>query len=467
MDRISKLTLPAIFGAALLAACGPTLEAPGEHETREQPLERICGANRYTGIQGVDVSTYQQNYDWQARKNEGIVFGIARVSNGTGIIDDYFDRNWSEMKDKGILRGAYQYFRPGQDATAQANLMVNKLGMLQPGDLPAVIDVETTDGESAATVRQKVRTWLEIVEAGTGRKPMIYTSGYFWRDEVGETGLGDYPLWVANYAAECPLVPDSNWDDWTLWQYCDGNPDYCDNGAGYDRNVFNGTMEELEALAGLNGYGATFVDQSFPLASTPLEMEAGETVSGWIELENTGGMPWGGQTHLATTEPRDRASVFADESWIAPNRPAVVDGVVAPGETYRFEFNLRAPDEPGEYAEFFGLVQDGTAWFSDAGHQGPADDQLQIAVTVTEAPGPTNNDTTDPDPEPTNNDTVDPDPMDVDDPTDDEPVVPGGAVPPLVGESPGIDGGCSHARGASNHGLLVLLGLAFAWLRRR
>ena len=32
------------------------------------------------------------------------------------------------MKAAGILRGAYQYFEPGQDATTQANLMVSKVG---------------------------------------------------------------------------------------------------------------------------------------------------------------------------------------------------------------------------------------------------------------------------------------------------------------------------------------------------
>ncbi len=456
-----------LLGAVLLTACGPSGESPG-YETRQQYFERICGPDKYQGPQGVDVSVYQQNFDWAARKAEGIQFGVARVSNGTQIIDEYFDRNWSEMKAKGIYRGAYQYFRPGQDAAAQANIMVNKLGRLGPGDMPAVIDVETTDGESAATVRAKVREWLQIVEAGTGKKPMIYTAAYFWRDNVGDTGLSDYPLWIANYGADCPLVPDG-WSKWTFWQYCDGNPDYCSNGAGFDRNVFNGTAEDLEAFAGAGGYGAGFVSQSFPLASMPFEMEAGETVSGYIELENTGALPWNDQTRLATTEPRDRDSAFADETWLAPNRPAAVSGTVAPGESHRFEFNLRAPAEPGTYMEYFGVVQEGTTWFSD--QQGPPDDQLQIAVTVVEGPA------------------VHPDPM-PENPTDpgvpEGPTVPGAGgdsdgpgtdvpgmqagesddLPPLLGPSPGTEGGCSQAPGEPTVPPALLV-LALFGLRRR
>ena len=192
----------------------------------------------------------------------------------------------------------------------------------------------------------------------------------------------------------------------------------------------------------------------------PLEMEAGETVSGYIELENTGAQPWDSQTRLGTTEPRDRTSVFADESWVAPNRPAAVVGTVPPGETYRFEFNLRAPDEPGQYSEFFGLVQEGTAWFSDPAHQGPPDDQLQIAVNVVER-----NDMNEPDP--TIDDADDPDPITDEEPTVEDPVLTGGSVPPLVGESPGVEGGCTQAGRSSNGGWLALVGVAFVWLRRR
>ncbi len=135
-------------------------------------VTKVCGPDKYAGPQGADVSKYQADFNWKAA---GVTFGYARISDGTTYIDSWFDANWKKMKDAGVLRGAYQYFRPGQSASAQANMVVQKVGKLGVGDLPCVIDVEATDGQSAASIASKVQTWLDIVEQGTGKRPVIYT----------------------------------------------------------------------------------------------------------------------------------------------------------------------------------------------------------------------------------------------------------------------------------------------------
>jgi MYXO-CTERM domain-containing protein len=129
-------------------------------------------------------------------------------------------------------------------------------------------------------------------------------------------------------------------------------------------------------------YAASFVGQSFPLASTALEMVEGQTIASYIELKNGGSKTWNTSTHLATTQPRDRNSAFAAVGWIAPNRPAGVTGTVAPGQSYKFAFDLHAPDKPGTYYEYFGVVQESVAWFSDPGQGGPPDDVLEVQVKV-------------------------------------------------------------------------------------
>jgi len=129
-------------------------------------------------------------------------------------------------------------------------------------------------------------------------------------------------------------------------------------------------------------YAASYVSQSFPLATTALTMEAGQVIPSYIELKNTGTKAWDSKTRLGTTQPRDRSSAFADATWLAPNRPAGVTGTVAPGATYKFEFDLAAPDKPGTYEEYFGVVEEGVAWFSDTGQGGPPDDQLEVKIVV-------------------------------------------------------------------------------------
>lgn len=345
-------------------------------------VTKVCGVDKYAGPQGADVSSWQGDFNWSTA---GVTYGYARISDGLNHIDNTFAANWAEMKSLGILRGAYQYFEPGQNATQQAEMMVQKVGgKLGPGDMPCMIDVEATGGQSPATIASKIKTWLDIVEAGTGKKPIIYTGSYFWQDNVQDTSFGAYPIWIAAYGPSCPSLP-AGWDNWTFWQYCNGQTEYCTNGKGWDRDVFNGTQAELEAFAGGNAaehYGAEFVSQSFPYAVEALVMKAGETLPASITLKNIGTKAWDTSTRLGTTEPRDRASVFADETWIGPNRPSGVSGSVAPGESYEFHFTFHAPAEPGTYFEYFGVLEEGVTWFSDAGQAGPADNQLQAQIEV-------------------------------------------------------------------------------------
>ncbi len=129
-------------------------------------------------------------------------------------------------------------------------------------------------------------------------------------------------------------------------------------------------------------YAAQFVKQSFPLASTALDMVEGQTIPSYIELKNVGTATWDSNTRIGTTEPEDRKSVFADSSWLAPDRPAGVTGKVAPGDTYKFAFNLHAPSKSGTYKEYFGVVQEGVTWFSASGEGGPADNDLEAKIVV-------------------------------------------------------------------------------------
>jgi MYXO-CTERM domain-containing protein len=60
-----------------------------------------------------------------------------------------------------------------------------------------------------------------------------------------------------------------------------------------------------------------------------------------------------------------------------------VAGTVLPGGTYEFKFDFHAPPTAGAYKEYFGLVQDGVAWFSDPGQGGPPDDDIEANIQVT------------------------------------------------------------------------------------
>ena len=199
---------------------------------------------------GIDVSYYQGDIDWNAVAADGVEYAIVRVSHSTQFFDPQFDTNLAGSRAAGLHTGVYQYFEPDEDPIAQADLLLDALGELQPGDLPPVIDVESTAGLPPAQVASAVRAWIDHVEAELGVPPIIYTGHYFWQDNVASAEFGGYPLWIAWYGVECPGNVPTGWSEWAFHQYCD-----CGNVAGVsgqvDVNRFNGSLADLAAIGAM------------------------------------------------------------------------------------------------------------------------------------------------------------------------------------------------------------------------
>ena len=243
------------FGCALLAAACSGDIGGSDNDTSADGLTRQCAAS--DTVKGIDVSKWQGDIDWTKAASDGIAFAFTRVSYGTSSNDSKFGRNWAGAGSAGLYRGAYQYFRAGQDAAEQANKVVDAVGVLGNGDLPVVLDIEEADDQSSATVLSKIREWLLIVEAGTGKTPIIYTGGYFWNSLKGGTEFAKYPLWIANYGASCPKMA-SGFSKWSFWQYSDEGSVSGISG-DVDLDVFNGSLKDLAALAGPTGESAVVV----------------------------------------------------------------------------------------------------------------------------------------------------------------------------------------------------------------
>ncbi|MEO8878083.1 MAG: GH25 family lysozyme [Polyangiaceae bacterium] len=243
--------------AAIIAGCS----APGAAEdtgNSDDELTRVCGAHTNGPTQGYDVSYYQGNFNWTSHK---VAFGAARISDGTGYVDPTFNANWANMKSNGVLRAAYQFFEPGENEVSQANLVISKVGKLKEGDLPVMLDIEVTGGQSPSTIQRKAQHWLDLVEAGTGRRPFVYSYGSFLETNLG-SGFGKYPLWIANYGPVCPSVP-RGWTNWVVWQYSDG-------GGSLDHDVYNGSLADMKAKYA-----------SDPIKVTGYLDSANTTVVGW------------------------------------------------------------------------------------------------------------------------------------------------------------------------------------------
>ena len=181
-------------------------------------------------------------------------------------------------------------------------------------------------------------------------------------------------------------IGNDRWDPWirTVTHYYNGcAPSYSCFSSRYAhyRDNTSGVFDEMGAdfWSVQTDWAAEYVAQSFPLASQPFPLEAGSTSVGYLEVRNAGAQTWRpGEVFLGTTEPRDVASLIAGPDWLASNRAATIDREVVPGATGRFNFTVRAPEATGEHSQYFNLVREGVAWFSDSG--GPPDRWIQLRV---------------------------------------------------------------------------------------
>ncbi len=108
----------------------------------------------------------------------------------------------------------------------------------------------------------------------------------------------------------------------------------------------------------------------------------GETATVYLDLRNTGSIPWSNSgpnpLRLGTDRSRDRTSQIATPAWLSANRPTtfqtkLVTGAngattevpadtINPGEIGRFSFEVRGTNHPYKGREYFQLVREGKWW---------------------------------------------------------------------------------------------------------
>ncbi len=198
-------------------------------------------------IHGIDVSRYQKKIHWKS-VGEMVVDGIRlnfafiKATEGVSLTDKQFRYNWKEARKAEMPRGAYHFFTPADDPVRQADLFISRV-KLEPGDLPPVLDAELAGSLPPGLYQQKLKTWLDRVEAHYKVKPLIYTNADFYKKYLGAE-FDDYPLWVAHYYEQ--KSPRIN-RPWTFWQHNDrGKVNGID--AAVDFNVFNGDVIAFQQL---------------------------------------------------------------------------------------------------------------------------------------------------------------------------------------------------------------------------
>jgi lysozyme len=197
-------------------------------------------------VQGIDVSNWQGDIDWERVRAAGTQFAFIKATEGGDHLDSKFRENWEGAKRAGIPRGAYHmvyWCRPAHEQALWFILNVPN----DPDALPPVLDLEW-NGHSetcpkrvpVAKAREKIAIMLEVMEAHTGKRPIIYTDVAFHR-EVLEGQLSGYNFWLRSVAAEPRKIYRNR--PWLFWQFTTTGHVPGISGP-VDRNAFNGSRDE-------------------------------------------------------------------------------------------------------------------------------------------------------------------------------------------------------------------------------
>ncbi|WP_344358160.1 GH25 family lysozyme, partial [Micromonospora lupini] len=208
-------------------------------------------------VTGIDVSHYQGTINWESVADSGIDFAYAKATEGTDYTDPTYLTNRSGARANSVYFGAYHFGRPDQgDPRGQAARLVEVSRYSRDGTtLPPMLDIEwsssqpTCFGLSTSAMVSWISQFLDEVKVRTGQQAMIYTNPNWWNPCTGNTtAFGSYPLFHSRYADTPGSLP-SGWSRFTLWQYTSSGSVPGVSG-GVDRDVFNGTLAQLRALAG-------------------------------------------------------------------------------------------------------------------------------------------------------------------------------------------------------------------------
>lgn len=171
------------------------------------------GPSNPTLYEGIDVSGWQGNINFEEVKNSGIEIVYMKASEGSSFVDPYFDQNYTNAKSNGLKVGFYHYLtaKSVEEAVEEARFFVATISGKIP-DCKLAMDFESFGNLSISEINQIGIAFVKTIENLSNKEVVIY-SDTSNATSVFEGELTNYSLWVAQYEVEEP-TPNGNWNTW-------------------------------------------------------------------------------------------------------------------------------------------------------------------------------------------------------------------------------------------------------------
>lgn len=172
-------------------------------------------------INGIDVSEFQGNIDWNKVKEDGYEFVILKFGNIYDYDDNYkdskFEFNYSKCKELGLKTGLYiyNYCNTVQALKDGLDWMFEKLGD-KILELPIFLDMEDQDiaTETKESLTNQCNEFGKYVK-NKGYQAGIYANTNWFKNKLDMSKFDDdLSIWVAQYQVDEPQITNPD-----IWQY--------------------------------------------------------------------------------------------------------------------------------------------------------------------------------------------------------------------------------------------------------
>ncbi|WP_051204782.1 glycoside hydrolase family 25 protein [Butyrivibrio sp. VCD2006] len=190
-------------------------------------------------IQGVDVSHFQGDIDWNELERQGISFAYIKATEGSSYVDSCLNQNYQGIQNTGLEYGFYHFLSLESSPETQLENFKAATGEYHMDLIPA-IDIEwygdkRQNPPEKEVVLSTLFQMVSLFEQEYDQKPIVYTTqSYYFKYFYGEKI--DFPIWIRN-------VYFSPFQEWAIWQYTDRSvlDGYSGDEIYIDRDVIKGS----------------------------------------------------------------------------------------------------------------------------------------------------------------------------------------------------------------------------------
>lgn len=174
---------------------------------------------------GIDVSRWQEDVDWNRVKESGVEFAFLRISNHN-LADYTFETKYQNAFSVGMPMGVYCYSRATtvEEAQEEARIVLEILGGRKL-DYPVALDLEDAVHKAKTmkkeTLHQMIHAFKQVIE-DAGYRFVLYSYVTFLNTYLDRTKLDGIDLWVARYRNVSLGTGYNGTGNVKYWQYNSG-----------------------------------------------------------------------------------------------------------------------------------------------------------------------------------------------------------------------------------------------------